>query len=128
MRSNPTNEKTVLPFLEKYQLSIFFSITVFLSAVIAFIAVAVGDENFAILTVFTPSLTAILLIALIKGKVGVREFLVSQTRQRLHLKWFITSLLTIPIIAITAAVLHSLAGGSPLALSIEPSIRRSSMR
>jgi len=116
MISNRTNEQAAVPFLEKYQLGIFFSITLVLSAVIAFIAVTVGDENFAILTVFTPSLTAIFLTALINGKVGVRELLVSQTSQQMHPRWLIASLFTIPGIAITATVLHSLAGGSPLAL------------
>lgn len=116
MRSNQKNEPSTLPVLEKYQLGIFFSITLLLSAVIAYAAVMLGDENFSILTVFTPSLTAIILTALIKGRVGVRELLLSQTTWRMHPGWFITSLLVIPMIAILAIALYSLAGGPSLAL------------
>jgi len=91
-------------------------LTLALSAALAMIAVLIGDENITIVSVFTPSLTAIALTALVDGKTGVRELLVKQTNQGIRFQWLVISLITFPLIALIAIGLHSLLGGPALAL------------
>jgi membrane protease YdiL (CAAX protease family) len=103
-------------FLRQYQLIIFFVLTLTLGAGVVTVAVMTGNENIAILAVLTPSLTAIALTALVSGKVGLRELLVKQTKQRVNFRWIVISLFTIPLIAAVAISLHSLFGGPALTL------------
>ena len=103
-------------FLRQYQLIIFFVLVLALSAAIAMVAATIGDENIAILSVFTPTLTAIALTALVSGKAGLRELLVKQTIRRVKFRWILISLITIPLIAAVAIGIHSLFGGPALTL------------
>jgi len=113
---NETNTGLFSSFLRRYQLIIFFVLTLTLSAGLAIIAVMIGDDNITILSVFTPSLTAIALTALVSGKAGLQELLVKQTKQRVSFRWIVISLITFPLIAAIAIGIHSLFGGPALAL------------
>lgn len=113
---NNASNGFVSSFLKKYQLITFFVLTLALSAGLAMIAVMIGDENITILSVFTPSFTAIILTALVSGKAGLRELLVRQTKQRVSFRWLLISLVTFPFIAAIAIGFHSLFGGPALAL------------
>ncbi len=93
---------------------IFFVLVLTFSAAVAMTAIAIGDENVAILTIFSPSLIAIALTAFVSGKEGVRELLVKQTIQPVKFRWIVASLGTIPLIAAVAIGLHSLFGGPAL--------------
>ncbi len=102
--------------LGQYQLIIFFVLVLALSAAVAMTAIAIGDENVAILTVFSPSLIAIAFTAFVSGKEGLRELLVKQTIQPVKFRWIVASLGTIPLIAAVAIGLHSLFGGPALTI------------
>jgi len=106
----------VSEFIERFQLIIFFVLTLALSAAIAMVAVMIGDVNIAILSVFTPTLTAIALTALVSGKGGLQNLLVKQTIQRVNFRWIVISLFMIPLIATVAIGLYSLFGGPALTL------------
>ncbi|MBN4081267.1 CPBP family intramembrane metalloprotease [Caldithrix abyssi] len=102
--------------LKQHQLTIFFVLTLLISAALAAIAVTIGDENITILTVLGPSVTAIVLTSIISGKAGLRELLVEQTTRRVSFQWVAVALLGIPIVAAVAIGLHSLLGGPELRL------------
>ena len=59
------------------------------------------------LSVFTPSILALVFTAITKGKKGVHELFVKQTIKKTKIKWLVISLMGIPIIA-SVAVLTSL--------------------
>ena len=103
-------------FFAQYQLAIFFVLTLALSAIIATIALRMGDENIAILTVFTPTLVAIFLTAFVSGKSGLHDLLVKQTKQRFKISWLLVALLIFPILALVAISIYAQFGGEPLAL------------
>jgi len=113
---NKANNGFFSSFLRQYHLIIFFVLTLTLSAGLAIIAVMIGDENITILTVFTPSLTAIALTALASGKARLQELLIKQSIQRVSLRWLVISLITFPLIAAIAIGFHSLFGGPALAI------------
>ena len=103
-------------FLRQYQLIIFFVLALAVSIGFALVAVMIGDTNITFMTVFTPTLIAIALTALVSGKAGLRELLVKQTIQRVNFRWIVISLITFPLIAAIAIGFHSLFGGPALAL------------
>lgn len=113
---NKESNRSFFSFLRQYQLTIFFVVTLSLSAGIASIAIAIGDQNITILSVFTPSLVAIALTALVGGKSGLKDLLVKQMKQHVEFKWVVISMIMIPILAILAICIHSLFGGPDLTL------------
>ena len=84
---------------EKMEILVFTVIVIALSSVICFISFKLDDPNFSILTVFTPSLVALVLTAATIGKKGVYELFVRQTVRKIAVKWFLVSALGIPAIA-----------------------------
>lgn len=110
------NSNGFLTVIRQFQLTIFFVLVLALSAAVAMTAIMIGDENFAILTVLSPSLIAIALTAVVNGRAGLRELLVKQTRQPVKFRWIVISLISIPGIAVAAIGFHSLFGGPALAL------------
>jgi cell shape-determining protein MreD len=77
----------VYRFSVHYQLSLFLGLALAFSAGIAAVAAAVGNEDMAILTVFTPSLLAIVLTAVLSGRVGLSDLLSERFFYRLPSKW-----------------------------------------
>jgi membrane protease YdiL (CAAX protease family) len=85
--------------IEKREIFLFSTIVIGLSSLICFISYKLDDSNFAILTVFTPSLLALVFTAIAKGRKGVHNLFVKQTIKRTSIKWLLLSLLGIPFIA-----------------------------
>ena len=96
-----------MSILEKREIILFTSIIIALSSLICFIAYKLDDSNFAILTVFTPSLLALVFTALTKGRKGVYDLFIKQTVKRTPIKWLLLSLLGIPLI-VSFAILTEL--------------------
>lgn len=93
--------------IEKRETIVFSVIVIALSSLICFISYKTNNPNLSILSVFTPSIIALILTAINKGKKGVSELFVKQTIQKTRIKWFIISLIGIPLIG-TLAMLTSL--------------------
>ncbi len=85
--------------MEKKVIVLFSVLVMALSSLIAFISYKIEDSNVAILSVFTPSLVALVLTSLIQGKKGVLELFVKQTLKKTGLKWILISLIGIPVLA-----------------------------
>lgn len=113
---NKVSTRSFFSFLRQHQLIIFFVVTLLLSAGIAAVAIVIGDKNITILSVFTPSLVAIALTALVGGRSELKNLLVKQMKQHVEYRWVVISLITFPILAILAISMHSLFGGSELTL------------
>lgn len=92
---NPMREKEIITF----------SATIIaLSSMICFVSYKLGDANISILAVFTPSFVALILTAMSKGKNGVYELFVKQSIQKTAFKWFLISLIGIPILVVLAVL------------------------
>ena len=117
---NQVNEKRngrFSSFLTQYQLSLFFVLTLALSALIATIAVRIGNENISILTVFTPTIVAFRFNCFCQWQRQVYiELFVKQTKQRFKLPWLFVAVLLFPILAVVAIALYAQFGGAPLTL------------
>ena len=87
---------------ETKEIIIFSIITIILSSLICFFSYELANPNLSILTVFTPSIVALILTAINSGKEGLSELLVKQTVQKTAAKWFILSVIGIPILALLA--------------------------
>ena len=87
---------------ETKEIIIFSIITIILSSLICFFSYELANPNLSILTVFTPSIVALILTAINSGKEGLSELLVKQTVQKTAAKWFILSVIGIPILAFLA--------------------------
>ena len=81
--------------------------TIALSSLICFAAYDLDEPNLSILSVFTPSLVALVLTAVSNGKKGVYDLFVGQTVRKTALKWLILSFFGLPALA-SLAVLTSL--------------------
>ncbi len=71
--------------LQRHALTIFFVLVLSISAGIAAFGNSIGNTDITILTVFGPSLVAILLTGLVGGKTGLHELLIEQTFRRVGL-------------------------------------------
>jgi len=83
------------------------TLVIILSSVICFIAYKTDHLQASILSVFTPSLLALIYTAILKGKTGLRELFIKQTVRKIKIKWLFLSLMGIPLVA-SLAVLTSL--------------------
>ena len=102
--------------LVKYQVVVFFAVTLALSGLIAFIVNATDSGGLGIFIVLTPSLTAIALTAIIGGWQGVKELTVGHVMRPFGWRWLLLSVLLFPAAAVLLqaaflddpfAVLHS---------------------
>lgn len=98
--------KTLQNF-ENVEIITFSAATIALSSLICFAAFDLDEPNLAILSVFTPSLTALVFTAVSKGRNGIYELFVSQTVRKTALKWLLLSLFGLPVLT-GLAVLTSL--------------------
>jgi len=90
--------------IEKSEVFLFTLIVLVLSSLLCFIAYKIDDPNVAILSVFTPSLLALVFTAITKGKQGVYELFVKQTIKKARIKWLFIALFGIPIMASLATL------------------------
>ena len=94
-----------LGLTEKNEIVIFSVIVIALSSLICYVSYTTGDPNFSILSVFTPTLVALLLTVLTKGKKGIRELFVTQTVRKTALQWLVISMIGIPVVAVLAVLI-----------------------
>ena len=93
--------------IEKKETIYFSVIVTVLSALICFISYKLDNKNISILAVFTPSIVALVLTFLTRGKNGIYDLFVRQTIQPASLKWFLLSIFVFPAL-ISLAILTSL--------------------
>lgn len=89
---------------EKREIILFSIIVIALSSLICFTAYQLDDPNISILSVFTPSILALILTAMANGKKGLYELFVQQTVQKTAYKWLLLSVIGIPILASLAVL------------------------
>lgn len=92
---------------EKRDVILFSTIVITLSSLICLIAYQFGDPNISLLSVFTPTIVALILTAITQGKSGLYELFVQQTFRKTDFKWILLSLIGLPILA-SLAMLTSL--------------------
>ena len=84
---------------EVKEVYIYSAVIIALSSIICYISYKIGDPNYSILSVLTPSIVALFYTLFIKGKKGVYELFIKQTFKKVSFKWVLVSLLGIPLIA-----------------------------
>ena len=102
--------------IKNNQIMVFITAVLLLSSLIAFLANKAGNVNLSILSVFTPSLVALVIVLLADGGRGARILFIERLIKPFGLGWFLTALLLFPLVGVTAVVLHSMFGGAPLGL------------
>ena len=108
---------TASSFLERYQLTIFFVLVMAASIMASTVGYMLENEGFAMLALFSPSITAIILTALLSGRGGLRDLLVKQLVRPVAWRWVLVAAFLIPTVAALAIYLHSLFGGPQLVFS-----------
>jgi membrane protease YdiL (CAAX protease family) len=78
--------------------------TIALSSLICYASYDLGEPNLAMLSVFTPSLVALVITAITKGKQGVYDLFVGQTIRNLAPRWLFLSIFGLPVLAILAVL------------------------
>ena len=99
--------------ISRMELPIFFVVVgVIISGALALVA-ATGDENFGLIgfVLLGPSVTAVLLTALIIGRTGLRQLLIKQMTFRFGVRWYLCAFLLIPVVALIAVGVRTLFGG-----------------
>ena len=89
---------------EKKEIIWFTVIVLCLSSMICFMAQQLGNNNISILSVFTPSIVALILTLRSKGKAGLYELFVGQTIRKAAPKWLLISLIGIPFLVCIAVL------------------------
>lgn len=84
--------------------TLFSTLVLVLSALICYAGFSSGNKNLAILSVFTPSLVALILTAKASGRKGLHALFIQQTFGRTHPLWLLLSLLCIPMLAALAVL------------------------
>ena len=92
---------------ENKEIIIFSTAVLALSSLVCFVAYRLENSNFAILSVFTPSIVALIMTARTKGKRGLHDLFIGQTLRKIGPGWLLLSVLGMPALA-TLAVLISL--------------------
>lgn len=97
----------ILNSREKRHVVLFTAVVISLSSLICFASYKFDNPNVSILNVFTPSIVALVLTAMTKGKKGIYELFVKQTFQKVDIKWLLLSVIGIPVLA-SFAILTSM--------------------
>ncbi len=95
---NPNGKRDIITFSV---------IVIALSSIICLISYKLDNPNVSILTVFTPSIVALIFTAITSGKKGLYKLFVKQTVKKTGLKWLLISMIGIPVLA-SIAMLTSL--------------------
>lgn len=69
----------------------------------------------------SPSLIAILLVAIKDGRKGLRELFTSAARWRVRFPWYLTALFLIPILNLITYLLYTLFSGRPYPIALSMS-------
>ena len=97
----------IMSSIEKREVIVFSVIAIALSSLICYISYKADNPNLSILSVFTPSVLALVYTVINKGKKGVYELFVKQAIKKTKIKWFIISSIGIPLVG-SLAMLTSL--------------------
>ncbi len=89
---------------EKIEIILYSSIVIILSSLICYTAYKTDNSNLSILSVFTPSILALVYTAIIQGKKGLYELFVKQTIKQTRFKWLLLSLIGIPLVGFLAVL------------------------
>ncbi|WP_299528944.1 CPBP family intramembrane glutamic endopeptidase [Ulvibacterium sp.] len=92
---------------EKREIIVFSVTVIIMSSLVCYVSYKSNNPNISFLSVFVPSALALALTAIASGGKGVFELFVQQTIRKTALKWFLVSLIGIPIVA-SLAMLTSL--------------------
>jgi membrane protease YdiL (CAAX protease family) len=92
---------------EKKEIILFSTFAIGLSSLICYVSYETNNSNLSILSVFTPSILALVYTAINKGKKGIYELFIKQTIKKTRIKWLILSLIGIPLVG-SLAMLTSL--------------------
>lgn len=87
------------PATIKREIILFSVIVIVLSSLICLIAYQLDNPNLSILSVFTPSIVALVLTATSSGKSGLYDLFVQQTIQKTAFKWLLLSVIGFPFLA-----------------------------
>ena len=87
------------------EIIIFSAAALALSSLVCFIAYRMGNSNFAILSVFTPSIVALIMTARAHGKKGLYDLLIGQTLRKIGPGWLLLSALGLPALAALAVLI-----------------------
>lgn len=107
---NPMN------MIKRHEVSIFIISVLLLSSGITYISYVSGNKNLSFLSVFTPSLVALLLVALTDGVDGVKSLFIGQIIKRVKIRWALLALLIFPLMGAVALFIHSFFDGPQLSL------------
>lgn len=88
----------------KREVVLFSFIVIVLSSLICLGTQMLENPNLSILSVFTPSLVALVLTARTTGKEGIHSLFVEQTVKKAKTRWFLISLVGIPVLASLAVI------------------------
>jgi uncharacterized protein len=97
--------------IKKNQIVVYVVVLLMLSSVIAAVANVTGNRDMAILSVFTPSLLALVMVLLLDGGKGVEALFVDQLIKPIGWGWLMVALLVFPVVGIVAVGVHSFFGG-----------------
>jgi len=93
--------------IEKNEIVLYSAIVISFSSLLCYASYKTDNSNLSILTVFTPSIVALIFTAITKGKKGVYELFIKQIVKKVDFKWLLLSFFGIPLIA-SLAMLTSL--------------------
>ena len=106
-------------FLKKYQLVLFFVLTIGIMSAMMVVVHFTGNDNFGLVAVVLigPSVTAIVLTAALNGKSGLRDLFAKQMSWRVGIHWYAIALFGIALLALIASLL-----ANPGARFVRPSL------
>ena len=87
------------------EIIIFSTAVLALSSLVCFVSYRMGNSNFAILSVFTPSIVALVLTARSEGKRGLYDLFIGQTVRKIRPGWLLLSALGMPALAALAVLI-----------------------
>lgn len=102
--------------IKNNQVTIYILAVLLSSSLIAAGAQAIGNLDLSILSVFTPSFIALVLVLMVDGRSGAKSLFVHQLLKPFGKGWFLFALMVFPLAGITAVGLHSMLGGPSLEL------------
>ena len=91
---------------EKKEIVLYSIIVIILSSLICYVSYKTDNMSLSLLSVFTPSILALVFALISKGKKGVYELFIKQTIHKTKVKWLILSLVGIPIVASLAMLTY----------------------
>lgn len=102
--------------IKKNEVTIYIAGVLLLSSLISAIANIAGNANMSILSVFTPSILALVMVVLVSGRGGAKSLFVEKLIHPFGWRWFLVALLVFPVVCLAAVGLHSMFGGPSLEL------------